>query len=168
MGIDSNLEALNSKFTNIISFPVLFTHGIGDCFMGSQNECPASTKSVRREALSIFRELWSEGNSPLHRMYSSWEELENNFEVESTAATNDKTYKTQPCPYCGYKQRISRPLSGIFSYLNCESCKRSFFVETNFKVRKLTDEEKVDIPDALVQIVEDLAKKKVAVVLRLE
>ena len=136
--------------------------------MSHKSDFPSSTKNDRREALSIFRELWSEGNSPLHRMYSSWEELENNVEIESTAASDVDMYKIQPCPYCGAKQKVSRPLSGIFSYLNCESCKRSFFVETNFKVRKLTDEEKVDIPDALVQIVEDLAKKKVAVVLRLE
>jgi len=136
--------------------------------MSRQSEFPASTKNVRREALSIFRELWSEGNSPLHRMYSSWEELESSVEVESTATFDVETYKIQPCPYCGVKQKISRPLGGIFSYLNCESCKRSFFVQSDFRVRRLTDEEKADIPDALIQIVEDLAKKKVAVVLRLE
>jgi hypothetical protein len=35
-------------------------------------------------------------------------------------------------------------------------------------VRKLTEEAKVDIPCAWIQIVEDLTKKKVAVVLKLE
>ena len=136
--------------------------------MSHQSDFPASTKGDRREALSIFRELWSEGNSPLHRMYSSWEELERNIEVESTAGSNVERYMMKPCPYCGVKQRVSRPLKGIFSYLNCESCKRSFFVQSDFKVRKITDEEKADVPGALIQIVEDFAKKKIAVVLKLE
>lgn len=136
--------------------------------MGSQNECPTSTKNVRKEALSIFRELWSEGNSALHRMYSSWEELENNVEIKLKETPNSELSAIQPCPYCGAKQKISRPLNGVFAYLNCQSCKHSFFVQSNFRVRKLTDEEKSEIPNALIQIVEDLAKKKVAVILRLE
>lgn len=103
------------------------------------------------------------GNLPLHRMYSSWEELEGNIEVESVEKS-----RNQHCPYCGFSQQVSRPLDGVFPYFVCNSCKRSFFVEGDFKVRRLSEEEKADVPDALVQVVEDLAKKKVAVVLRLE
>jgi len=136
--------------------------------LSDRSSCLASTKNDRREALSIFRELWYEGNSPLHRMYSSWDELESNIEVKSEIATCAGKHAIQPCPYCGAKQRISTPLEGIFPYVNCESCKRSFFVQSDFKLRKLTEEENANIPGALIQIVEDLAKKKVAVVLRIE
>ena len=101
-------------------------------------------------------------------MYSSWEELERHIEVESEAETSLQKHAVKSCPYCGAKQKITRPLDGIFPYLHCESCKRSFFVGSNFKVRKLTDEEKANISNAWVQVVEDLAKKKVSVVLGLE
>jgi hypothetical protein len=136
--------------------------------MGDQRHYSTSTKNDRREALSIFKELWITGNSPLHRMYSSWDELESNLEVRSNVTARIEKNKIQPCPYCGAKQKVTRPLDGIFPYLNCESCKNSFFVESDFKLRKLSEEEKVDIPCAWVQIVEDLAKKKVAVILKLE
>jgi len=155
--------------TNIISRAekVLSTY-FGGFLMGDRTDCPASNKNDRREALSIFRELWSEGNSLLHRMYSSWDELESNIEVKSETPTCAEKHAIQPCPYCGAKQKISTPLYGIFPYANCESCKRSFFVQTDFKVRKLNEEENANIPGALIQVVEDLAKKKVAVVLRIE
>lgn len=68
---------------------------------------------------------------------------------------SSRNLRFQQCPYCGAKQEVTRPLDGIFPYLNCESCKRSFFVQSDFKVRKLTEEEKVDIPCAWIQIVED-------------
>ena len=138
------------------------------CSLGDHSDCPSSTKVNRREALSIFRELWSMGNSPLHRMYSSWDDLESNIEVKSYVEDSNEKNKVRPCPYCGARQRITRPLDGIFPYVKCESCKHSFFVNSDFKVRKLTEEEKVDIPGAWIQIVEDLAKKKVAIVLGLE
>ena len=136
--------------------------------MVDQNDYPASTKNDRKEALSIFKELWSSGNSPLHRMYSSWDELESSIDVKSNVTSSIEKPKIQQCPYCGTKQEVTRPLDGIFPYSNCESCKRSFFVQSDFKVRKLTEEAKVDIPCAWIQIVEDLTKKKVAVVLKLE
>lgn len=136
--------------------------------MGSQNDCLESKQYTRKEAMSIFRELWSAGNSPLHRMYSSWEELERNIEVKSDTATTVKKHKIRSCPYCGTKQAISKPLDGIFSYLNCESCKRPFFIENNLSVRKLTEEEEREVPEAWIRIVEDLTKKKVAVVLKFE
>ena len=135
--------------------------------MGYQNDCPERKQYTRKEALSIFRELWSTGNSPLHRMYSSWEELERNIEVKSDTATAMKK-KIRSCPYCGAKQAITMPLDGIFPYLNCESCKHPFFIQNNLFVRKLTEEEEREIPEAWIRIVEDLTKRKVAVVLRFE
>ncbi len=135
--------------------------------MGDQIDCPKSKNKERREALNIFKELWETGNSPLHRMYSSWVELERNIDVESSLAEVEKG-KVQPCPYCGAKQKVSRPLDGVFPYWNCESCKRPFMVQGNLKVKRISDEEKIDIPVDLIQVVEDLSKKKVAVVLRLE
>ena len=136
--------------------------------MGDQDDCPDSKEYERKEALSIFRQLWSTGNSPLHRMYSSWDELERNIEIKSDTANSKKNCKIQGCPYCGVKQAVSKPLDRLFPYLNCESCRHSFFVQKNLSVRKLTEEEKREIPESWVQIVEDLAKKKVAVVLRFE
>lgn len=136
--------------------------------MGDLSDCPESKKHERKEALSIFKELWSAGNSPLHRMYSSWDELERNIEVKSDTANSLSEHNIQECPYCGSKQAISKPLDGIFPYLNCESCKRSFFVQNNLRIRKLTEEEKREIPESWIRIVEDLSKKKVAVVLRFE
>jgi len=135
--------------------------------VGYQNDCPERKQYTRKEALSIFRELWSTGNSPLHRMYSSWEELERNIEVKSDTATAMKK-KIRSCPYCGAKQAITMPLDGIFPYLNCESCKHPFFIQNNLFVRKLTEEEEREIPEAWIRIVEDLTKRKVAVVLRFE
>ena len=135
--------------------------------MGYQTDCLES-KQKRKEAMSIFRELWSAGNSPLHRMYSSWEELERNIEVKSDDEATVKKPKIRSCPHCGVKQAITKPLDGIFPYLNCELCKRPFFIENNLSVRKLTEEEELEIPEAWIRIVEDLAKKKVAVVLRFE
>ncbi len=133
-----------------------------------QKYSSTSSKNDRKEALSIFKELWSSGNSPLHRMYSSWEELESNIEVKPEITATVHKQNIHQCPYCGAKQEITRPLDGIFPYMNCESCKSSFFVQSDFKVRKLSEEEQVNIPCALVEIVEDLSKKKVAVVLKLE
>ncbi len=136
--------------------------------MGDQTDCPNCKPHERKEALSIFRELWSEGNAALCRMYSSWDELERNIDVKSDTATTIKKHKIRSCPYCAAKQTISKPLDGVFSYLNCESCNHSFFVQNNLFVRILTAEEEREIPGSWVQIVEDLLKKKVAVVLKFE
>jgi len=133
-----------------------------------KSDCPEGKQYERKEALSIFRELWSSGNSSLHRMYSSWEELERNIDVKSDTATIVKKHTIRSCPYCGVKQAITKPLNGIFPYLNCESCKHTFFVQNDLFVRKLTEEEEREIPEAWIRIVEDLTKKKVAVVLKFE
>jgi hypothetical protein len=136
--------------------------------VGDQNDCPNSKEYERKEALSIFKELWSAGNSPLHRMYSSWDELERNIEVKSDSSNHIQKHVNRICPYCGAKQAVSKPLDGVFPYLNCESCQHCFFVQNNMCVRKLTEEEERELPEAWVRIVDDLAKKKVAVVLRFE
>jgi len=101
-------------------------------------------------------------------MYSSWDELERNIEIESDKSSELQKHKIRSCPYCGAKQSVSKPLDGFFPYLNCESCKHSFFVQNNLVVRKLSEEEEREIPEALIRIVEDLSQKKVAVVLRFE
>lgn len=103
----------------------------------------------------------------MHRMYSSWDELESNIEVKPNVKVMGK-HHVQQCPYCGVKQEVRRTFDGVFPYMNCKSCQRSFFVQSDFNVRKLSEEEKVDVPCALVQIVEDLSKKKVAVVFKFE
>ena len=121
----------------------------------------------KREALSIFREIWSEANSPLRRMYSSWEELERNVDVKSDRTTGRKT-KFYPCPYCGARQSIVKPLNGIFPYQKCESCERPFYIKSDLTVRKLSKEEVAEIPGGWIQIVEDFAKRRVAVVFGLE
>ena len=101
-------------------------------------------------------------------MYSSWDELERNIDVKSDGADAAGKHKVRSCPYCGAKQAISKPLDGVFPYLNCESCNHSFHVQNNLFVRKLTEEEEREIPGSWVQIVDDLARKKVAVVLKFE
>jgi ribosomal protein L37AE/L43A len=132
--------------------------------MGDPDDCPKCGKREKKEVLGMLREMWLKGDSPLHRIYSSWEELETNVKI-----TSDKEkHAIQPCPNCGAKQNIAKPMEGIFPYQNCKSCKHPFYVNTDLTVRKLTDEEKREIPGAWFQIVEDISRKKVAVVFRLE
>lgn len=109
--------------------------------------------------------MWRKTDSPLHRIYSSWEELEQHMEIETE---KEKKFKIQPCPYCNVKQKIIKPLQGFFPYQNCDSCRKAFYVNKNLTVRKLSGEEEREIPKAWIQIVEDLTKKKCAVVFRLE
>jgi ribosomal protein L37AE/L43A len=132
--------------------------------MGDPDDCPKCGKREKKEILSMLREMWLKGGSPLHRIYSSWEELEANVKI-----TSDKEkHSIQPCPNCGTKQNIAKPMEGIFPYQNCKSCKHPFYVNKDLTVRQLTDEERREIPGAWFQIVEDISKKKVAVVFRLE
>jgi len=109
--------------------------------------------------------MWRKADSPLHRMYSSWEELEQHVEIETGKKAK---FKIQPCPNCGVKQKITKPLEGFLPYQNCNSCKNAFYVNKDLTVRELTEEEKREIPKAWIQIVEDLSKKKCAIVFRLE
>ena len=119
----------------------------------------------KKELLNMLREMWQKGDSPLHRIYSSWEELEQHVDVKTEK--NEK-YTIQPCPNCGVKQRITKPLEEFFPYQTCKSCEQAFYVNTDLTVRKLTEEEKEAMPAAWVQIVEDLSRKKLAIVFKLE
>ena len=76
--------------------------------------------------------------------------------------------KVLSCPYCGVIQKIEKPLDELFPYAACQSCKRPFHVNNNLTVRKLTEEEKEDMPAEWVRIIEDLNKKKLALVFRIE
>lgn len=108
--------------------------------------------------------MWLSGDSPLHRIYSSWEELEQNVDFEARA----KQTKNHPCPYCGIKQEISKTVEGIFPYQTCGKCGKSFYVNSDFTVRKLTQDEQREIPKEWIQVVEDLQRKKTALVFRIE
>jgi predicted RNA-binding Zn-ribbon protein involved in translation (DUF1610 family) len=122
----------------------------------------------KKELLNMLREMWQKGDSPLHRIYSSWEELEQHVDVKTDRTTRKEKYAVQPCPNCGVKQRVTKPLEEFFPYQNCKSCEQAFYVNKDLTVRQLTEEEKEDMPAAWVQIVEDLSKKKLAIVFRLE
>ncbi len=133
--------------------------------MGDLDDCPKCGKHEKREVLSIFREMWRKANSPLHRMYSSWEELEQHVDIEINEEAKSKVH---PCPICNVKQIVTTPLEGFFPFQNCNACKNAFYVNRDLSVRKLTEEEKREIPEAWIQIVEDLSKKKCAIVFKLE
>ena len=122
----------------------------------------------KKELLNMLREMWQKGDSPLHRIYSSWEQLEQHVDIKTESATRKEKYAIQPCPNCGVKQRVTKPLEEFFPYQNCKACEQAFYVNKDLTVRSLTEEEKEDMPAAWVQIVEDLSKKKLAIVFSLE
>ena len=136
--------------------------------MDDLGDCPKCGKHEKREALSVLREMWRKADSPLHRIYSSWEELEQHVEIATEKIEKEEKYAVHPCPNCGAKQRITKPLEDFFPYQNCKSCGKSYYVNKDLTVRKLTEDEKREIPKAWIQIVEDLSKKKCAIVFRLE
>ena len=65
-------------------------------------------------------------------------------------------------------QEINLPFEGVFPYQTCQSCHEAFYVNKDLTLRKLTEEEKRELPGAWVQVVEDMNKQKVGVVFRLE
>lgn len=121
----------------------------------------------KKEVLNMLKEMWQNGDSPLRRIYSSWEELEASVEIKTGVAGRKEKSALQPCPNCGAKQKITKPVEEFFPYQNCKSCKHAFYVNRDLTVRKLTAEEK-DLPSAWVQIVEDMSRKKLAIAFRLE
>lgn len=133
--------------------------------MGDLDDCPKCGKHEKREVLSIFREMWRRSDSPLHRIYSSWEELEQHVEVETGIKSK---FKVNQCPTCGAKQKVTTPLEGFFPFQNCSSCKIAFYVNKDLTVRRLTEEEEREIPKAWIQVVEELNNKKCAIVFKLE
>ena len=135
--------------------------------MGDLSGCPRRAKHDRSLILHLLREMWLNGDASLHRIYSSWEQLEANLEITTEASTEEK-HRTTRCPYCGSLQEINLPFEGLFPYQTCQSCQQTFYVNKDLTLRKLTEEEKRELPGAWVQVVEDMNKQKVAVVFRLE
>jgi hypothetical protein len=135
--------------------------------MGDPGGCPSQAKHDKTMILHMLREMWLNGDTSLHRIYSSWEQLEANLEIKIETANQEK-HKIMPCPTCGAKQKINLALEGIFPYQTCQSCHHPFYVNKDLTVRKLSEEEKRELPGAWIQVVEDLNKNKVALVFGLE
>jgi predicted RNA-binding Zn-ribbon protein involved in translation (DUF1610 family) len=136
--------------------------------MDDRADCPKCGKYEKKEVLSIFREMWRKADSPLHRIYSSWEELEQHVEVETELTEKEEKYAIHPCPNCGAKQKITKPLEGFFPYQNCKTCRKAYYINKDLTVRELTEYEKGEIPKSWIQIVDDLSQKKCAIVFKLE
>jgi len=116
----------------------------------------------------LLRVIWRKGDSSLRRIYSSWEELESNIDIMVEDQKTKVTHAHKSCPNCGVTQKITKPFDELFPYESCQSCKHPFHVNNDLTVRKLTEEEKDDLPAEWVRILEDLNKKKLAVVFKLE
>ncbi len=112
--------------------------------------------------------MWERGDSSLRRIYPSWDDLETNLEIKVDEQIAKTVSTLKSCPYCGAKQKITKPLDVLFPYETCQSCKRPFHVNDDLAVRKLTDDEKEDMPSEWVRILEDLNKKKLAIIFKLE
>jgi hypothetical protein len=124
--------------------------------------------SEKKELLNMLRVMWRKGDSPLRRIYPSWEELEDNLEIMVKENGAKTMSKDTSCPYCGVIQKIEKPLDEMFPFDVCKSCKRPFHVNHNLTARKLTEEEKDDMPAEWVRIRNDLNKKKLAITFKLE
>jgi rRNA maturation protein Nop10 len=125
--------------------------------------------SERKELLNMLRAMWRQGDLSLRRIYPSLEELEANVDIiiDRKKRRGKERYTIQPCPNCGVKQKITKP-EYLFPYHSCRSCKHPFHVNKDLTVRKLTEEEKENMPEDWVRILEDLNKKKLAIVFKLE
>ena len=124
--------------------------------------------SEKKELLNMLRIMWRKGDSPLRRIYPSWEELEANLDIMVNEKRTRKAYAYKSCPNCGVTQKITKPLDELFPYETCQSCKHPFHVNDDLTVRKLTENEREDMPTEWVRIIEDLNKKKLAIVFKLE
>jgi hypothetical protein len=124
--------------------------------------------SERKELLNMLRVMWRNGNSPLRRIYPSWEELEDNLDIVVDEEKSKTQVIYQSCPYCGATQKVTKPLDELFPYEKCQSCKRPFHINKDLTVRELTGEEKENMPESWIRILEDLNKKKLAIVFKLE
>jgi hypothetical protein len=122
----------------------------------------------KKELLNMLRVMWRKGDSSLRRIYPSWEELEANLDIIVKTQKPKPAHVYRSCPNCGATQKITKPLDELFPYEKCQSCKRPFHVNNDLTVRKLTEEEKDEMPAEWIRILEDLDKKKLALVFRLE
>ena len=121
----------------------------------------------KKELLDILKVLWRRGDSPLRRIYPSWEELVANLDIMDEAKSK-RVFLFRSCPYCGLTQKITKPLDELFPYATCHSCERPFRVNNDLTVRELTDIEEEEMPAEWVRVLEDLSKKKMAIVFKLE
>lgn len=121
----------------------------------------------KKEILNIFKQMWQNNNAALHRMYDSWEELENHVEIREEQ-TEKNEFTLQKCPYCGISQQVRFDENRFFPVQNCNSCNKSFYIETDYTVRKLTNEELEKMPNSWIQIIEELEKKKLSIVFKIE
>jgi hypothetical protein len=121
----------------------------------------------KKEILSIFKQMWQSNNSPLHRMYDSWEELETHVEIKEEK-TKKNEFTIQKCPYCETKQQVRSDVSRLFPYQSCNFCNKSFFIEKDYTVRKLTHEEIEKMPNSWIQIIDGLEKKKLSIIFKIE
>jgi hypothetical protein len=124
--------------------------------------------SERKELLNLLRVMWRKGDSSLRRIYPSWEELESNVDIMVEGQKTKTAHAYRFCPNCGVTLKITKPLDELFPYEICQSCKRPFHVNNDLTVRELTDDEKDAMPAEWVRIFEDLNRKKLAVVFKLE
>jgi predicted RNA-binding Zn-ribbon protein involved in translation (DUF1610 family) len=124
--------------------------------------------SEKKELLNMLRARWRNGDSSLRRIYPSWEDLEAHLEITTEQEHGKDHYSHKLCPNCGVTQKIIKPLNELFPYEKCRSCKRPFHVNKDLTVRKLTEDEEENMPVEWVRILEDLNKKKLAIVFRLE
>ncbi|MGB9841141.1 MAG: hypothetical protein ACPLKZ_00265 [Candidatus Bathyarchaeales archaeon] len=122
----------------------------------------------KKVLLNMLREIWQKSDSPLHRIYSSWEELERHVEVKAARTKRGEKFAVQRCPNCGVKQKVTKPLEELFPYQACTACSQVFHVNRDLTVRRLTEDEKEAMPAAWVHVVEDLKRKKLAIVFKLE
>jgi hypothetical protein len=122
----------------------------------------------KKELLNMLRIMWRKGDSPLRRIYPSWEELEANLEIIIDEEKRKKVFLYRSCPYCGITQKIAKPLDVLYPYANCQSCRRSFRINDDLTVRELTDDEEEEMPAEWVRVRTDLRKKKMAIVFKLE
>ena len=122
----------------------------------------------KTELLHLLKIMWKKGDSSLRRIYPSWEDLENNIEIKIEETHCKSIIVHKSCPYCGAILKIRKPIDELFPYDECKSCKNSFHTSSDLEVRKLTDEEAENMPEEWVRILEDLNKKKLAVVFKLE
>ena len=167
----SNMEYFRKKvmffhFTNINRRISLVVYDFWCVEMGDLGDCPRQTKHEKTLILHMLREMWLNGDVSLHRIYSSWDQLEANLEITTDTATQKHTIA--PCPSCRAKQKINLPFEGIFPYQTCQSCRNPFYVNKDLTIRRLTEEEKKELPGAWIQVVEGMNKQRVAVVFRLE
>ena len=122
----------------------------------------------KKELLDILRIIWRKGDSPLRRIYPSWEELVANLEINTAEAKSKRVFLFRSCPYCGLTQKITKPIDELFPYATCYSCERPFRVNNDLTVRELTDIEEEEMPAEWVRVLEDLSKKIMAIVFKLE